>query len=173
MIDGDKVKKVLIICLGVFGVFLIIILLNGVVGKKTPENNSYYQKNPYTGTDDFIDPDQEPELDGPKKVSVRNSNKLYTGTATDFVGEINDRISEYVTLNYLEETVVYVLSDSIKSDGNKYTFVVETEKNKDRFSVEAYLSRQDYAVVYINGEGPFDKFSPYFLPKEGEIVEPL
>ncbi len=173
MIDKDRVKKVLVICLSVFGVFLIIILANKGLGTKTPENNSYYQKNPYTGTEDFVDPDQEPELDGPKKVSVRNSDKIYTGNSTDFVGDINARISEYVVLNYVDESVVYILSDSIKVDDNKYSFIVETEKNKIRFSVDAYLNRQDYAVVYIDGQGPYDRFSPYFSPPEGEIVEPL
>ena len=173
MIDSDRIKKVVILCLCVFGLFLIVLLANKGFGPKTPENNSYYQKNPYTGSEDFVDPDQEPELDGPKKVSVRNSDQIYTGTSTDFVGDINDRISEYVVLNYPEESVVYVLSNSVKSDDNKYTFIVETEKEKKQISVEAYLSRQDYAVVYLNGEGPFDRFSPYFFPEEGEIIEPL
>lgn len=173
MIDKDKVKKVLVICLSVLGVFLILVLASRTVGPKTPENNSYYQKNPYTGTEDFVDPDQEPELDGPKKVSVRNSDKIYTNASKDFVGDINLIVSDYVAINYPEESVVYVLSASIYSIDNKYMFTVETEKDKKRFDVEAYLTEQDYAVVYINGEGPFDRFSPYFFPEEGEIVEPL
>ncbi len=47
-----------------------------------------------------------------------------------------------------------MLDNTISVEGNKISFKAESESKKTTLDIIVYVSRQETANVYINGEGP-------------------
>ncbi len=144
-------------------VFIMLAIAQNNPFSTTPENNSYYERNPVTGGVDFVDPDQTPEDEGEQKVSLRNGSGLLQATSVNFYGELAERISEFYITEYPEESEIYIDTETLEIDGNRSTFEVFSQDTETRIFIEAFHTRQDTATVYINGLGPYSESYPYFF----------
>ena len=162
----EKNKKIVIIVLSIAVFTVVALTIFSKTNNDSVVDNSYYTNNPYTGTSDFVDPDQEPETYGPSLPSFRNAEKIAEISSTEFLADMGKRISEYVFVVEPNEKQLYVLIDTIVNDGNKYVFTVEGGETKKQFKVEAYETRQGYANVFVDGNGPMNFIEPYYVPAE-------
>ncbi len=164
-----KNRKIIILgAIFLVSVLLIAISFSNGAFRSKPVDNSYYKDNPYTGEQDFVDPDQTPEKTGYGVVTLRNGDRLASGSV-NFFDEVRQRLSEYYVVNHPDDTEMYILKDSLVVDGNIYTFTVQGGTSKSDVKVIAYLTRQNTANVYINGDGPFNSSSRYFKESQNPI----
>lgn len=162
-------KKLLLIV--VLAVLTTAVLLLSFFSQTQPEDNSFYEENPWTGSEDFVDPDQTEESYGIAKVSFRGGEQLEFLSSPTFAADVGQLVSDYVITKYPDERVVYVLEETITVSDNRYDFTIEGEATGIKLEATAYWTDQDYANLFIEDVGPINKFSRYYLPPEAPISE--
>jgi hypothetical protein len=140
---------------------LIIFSIHSGLNSSSSEDTGFYEENLYTGGEDFVDPQQEPETFGPTLPSFRNGASLAEASNQDFAADVGARIAEYVSVEIPNEKEVYMLDRSLIVDGNRYSFTVEAGESKQQISIEAFKTRQGFANVYFDGDGPYSFSYPY------------